>query len=133
MGNPGCMPWNSIPVIIWQLSANIIITIYIGVKTVSFLIDVHCNIPLIDCDKIFGETCWRNRRDGDSFVPINRKCTKTLKRLFNDEKISLNKRSQMLILSDEKGIVWTEFFGVADRCKVANKTKNMINIKKVGD
>ncbi len=88
---------------------------------------------LIDCDKIFGENCWRNRRDGDSFVPINRKCTKTLKRLFNDEKISLSKRSQMLILSDEKGIVWAEFFGVADRCKVTNKTKNMINIKKVGD
>ncbi len=88
---------------------------------------------LIDCDKIFGETCWRNRRDGDSFVPRNRKCTKTLKRLFNDEKISLSKRSEMLILSDEKGIVWTEFFGVADRCKVTNESKNIIDIKKVGN
>lgn len=88
---------------------------------------------LIDCDKIFGETCCRNRRDGDYFVPRNRKCTKTLKRLFNDEKISLSKRSEMLILSDEKGIVWTEFFGVSDRCKVTNESKNIINIKKVGD
>lgn len=88
---------------------------------------------LIDCDKIFGETCCRNRRDGDSFVPRNRKCTKTLKRLFNDEKIPLSKRSEMLVLSDEKGIVWTESFGVADRCKVTNESKNIIIIKKVGD
>ena len=88
---------------------------------------------LIDCDKIFGETFCRNRCDGDSFVPRNRKCTKTLKRLFNDEKISLSRRSEMLILSDEKGIVWTEFFGVADRCKITTESKNIINIKKVGN
>ncbi len=88
---------------------------------------------LIDCDKIFGEICCRNRRDGDSFVPRNRKCTKTLKRLFNDEKISLSKRSEMLILSDEKGIVWTELFGVADRYKITKDTKKYIEIKKVGN
>ena len=88
---------------------------------------------LIDCDKIFREICCRNRREGDFFVPRNRKCTKTLKRLFNDEKISLTERSEMLILEDEKGIVWTEFFGVSDRCKVTNESKNIINIKKVGD
>ena len=88
---------------------------------------------LIDCDKIFGEICCRNRRDGDFYVPRNRKCTKTLKRLFNDEKISLTERSEMLILEDEKGIVWTEFFGVSDRCKVTNESKNIINIKKVGN
>ena len=88
---------------------------------------------LIDCDKIFGETFCRNRCDGDSFVPRNRKCTKTLKRLFNDEKISLTERSEMLILEDEKGIVWTEFFGDSDRCKVTNESKNIINIKKVGN
>ena len=83
---------------------------------------------LIDCDKICGEALLRNRRDGDSFVPRNRKCTKTLKRLFNDNKISLNERSKMLILSDTQGIVWTEVFGVADRCKITNKSKNIITM-----
>lgn len=88
---------------------------------------------LIDCDKISSVTVWRNRLDGDSYVPRNRKCTKTLKRLFNDEKIPLSNRSEMLILSDEKGIVWTEFFGVADRCKISETTKKYIKIKKVGE
>ncbi len=88
---------------------------------------------LIDCDKICGEVFWRNRQEGDSFVPRNRKCTKTLKRLFNDNKIAIAKRSEMLILSDENGIVWTEFFGVADRCKITEETKKYFNVKKVGD
>lgn len=87
----------------------------------------------IDCDKMSVEAFWRNRRDGDFFVPRNRKCTKTLKRLFNDEKIPINERSKMLILADDCGIVWTEFFGVADRCKITEDTKNYIKIKKVGD
>ena len=88
---------------------------------------------LIDCDKICGEVFWRNRQEGDLFVPRNRKCTKTLKRLFNDNKIAIGKRSKMLILSDENGIVWTEFFGVADRCKITKETKKYLKIKKVGN
>ena len=88
---------------------------------------------LIDCDKICGEVFWRNRQESDAFVPRNRKCTKTLKRLFNDNKIAIAKRSEMLILSDENGIVWTEFFGVSDRCKITKETKKYLNVKKVGN
>ena len=88
---------------------------------------------LIDCDKICGEVFWRNRREGDSFVPRNRKCTKTLKRLFNDNKTAIGERSKMLILSDSQGIVWTEFFGVADRCKATKETKKIMKIEKVGN
>lgn len=88
---------------------------------------------LIDCDKIVGAARLRNRKDGDEYSPINRKCTKTLKRLFNDFKVDISKRSKMLILCDDIGIVWTEYFGVAERCKVSDKAKNIISIKKVGE
>ena len=88
---------------------------------------------LIDCDKISGVALFRNRKDGEAYIPRNRKCTKTLKRLFNDNKIEISERSKMLILSDEIGIVWTEYFGVADRCKCSEITKNSILIKKVGN
>lgn len=87
---------------------------------------------LIDCDKISGVALLRNRKDGESYIPRNRKCTKTLKRLFNDNKIDVSDRSKMLILSDEVGIVWTEYFGVADRCKCSDITKNYILIKRMG-
>lgn len=87
---------------------------------------------LLDYDTIFGELSVRNRKDGDSYCPAGR-VNKKLKKLFNDEKISVSKRSEMLILSDDKGIVWTEFFGVADRCRVKNNTDKCIKISVVGE
>ena len=87
---------------------------------------------LIDCDTILGELFIRNRIDGDSYQPAGR-VNKKLKKIFNEEKISVNKRSKMVILSDECGIVWTEFFGVAERCRVKNKTQKCIKISVVGE
>ena len=87
---------------------------------------------LIDCDKILGSLSIRNRIEGDEYKPSGR-VNKKLKKLFNDEKISVNKRSKMLIISDISGIVWTEFFGTAERCKVEKNTQKCIKISVVGE
>ena len=47
--------------------------------------------------------------------------------------ISVYERDKMLVLSDEKGIVWTEFFGVAKRCKPDKYSKKIIKISKMGE
>ncbi len=86
---------------------------------------------LIDCDKISFDAIVRNRRDGDS-VQLCGRPNKTLKKLFNENKVSICERDRMLVLSDEKGIVWTEFFGVANRCKPDKYSKKIIKISKVG-
>lgn len=86
----------------------------------------------IDCDKILGELSVRNRTQGDCYCPAGR-VNKKLKKLFNEEKISVNERSKMIILSDECGIVWTEYFGVANRCRVKNNTEKCIKISVVGE
>jgi len=85
----------------------------------------------IDCDKISGEMLLRVRREGESYRPKGR-MNKSLKKLFNESKIPVSQRNGMLILSDEKGIVWTEFFGVADRCKTDVNTEKFFKITKVG-
>ncbi len=85
----------------------------------------------IDCDKVSGNVVVRNRREGDSYQLPNRP-NKTLKKLFNENKTENRRRGEMLILSDDKGIVWTEFFGVANRCKIDECTKSYIKISKVG-
>ena len=90
------------------------------------------NQHLIDCDKIIGNLSIRNKIDGDNYQPANR-VNKKLKKLFNEEKISVFKRSEMLILTDEVGIVWTEYFGVAERCKIKNKTEKCIRVLMVGE
>ena len=87
---------------------------------------------LIDCDKIKGNVLVRTRKNGDRYEPSGRKVTKTLKDLFNENKIPLSKRSQMLVLEDEKGIVWTEYFKTAQRCRVSEKTEKYIKISKTG-
>lgn len=87
---------------------------------------------LIDCDKISFDTIIRNRRDGDS-IQLSGRPNKTFKKLFNENKISVYERDRMLVLSDEKGIVWTEFFGAAKRCKPEKNSKKIIKISKMGE
>ena len=86
---------------------------------------------LIDCDRISTNAVLRNRRDGDSYQ-LPKRPNKTLKKLFNERKTENHSRSKMLILSDTQGIVWTEFFGVSERCRVNKDTKSYIKISKVG-
>ncbi len=85
----------------------------------------------IDCDKISTNAVVRNRRDGDSYQ-LPKRPNKTLKKLFNEKKVANHSRGEMLILSDDMGIVWTEFFGVSNRCKIDENTKTYIKISKVG-
>lgn len=86
---------------------------------------------LIDCDRISTNAVLRNRRDGDSYQ-LPKRPNKTLKKLFNERKTENHSRSKMLILSDAQGIVWTELFGVSERCRVNKDTKSYIKISKVG-
>lgn len=85
----------------------------------------------IDCDKISTNAIVRNRRDGDSYQ-LPKRPNKSLKKLFNEKKIENRSRGEMLILSDDNGIIWTEFFGVSVRCKTDKDTKTYIKISKVG-
>lgn len=86
----------------------------------------------IDCDKISSDVFARNRRDGDSYKPVNRG-TKSLKKLFNEAKTSVCDRSKMLILTDNEGIIWTELFGVSEYFKADEITEKFVEIIKLGD
>ena len=109
----------------------------------KYLVNIFCEKDLqnfnkqdidnsIDCDKITGTMLIRNRREGDS-IQLSGRPNKSFKKLFNENKIPVAERDKMLILSDEKGIVWTEFFGVAKRCKPDKYSKKIIKIKKMGE
>ncbi len=86
---------------------------------------------LIDCDKMLCNVTIRNRRDGDGYQ-LPRRPNKSFKKLFNENRISVYDRDKMLILSDDNGIVWTEFFGVSNRCRIDNNSERIIKILKVG-
>ncbi len=86
---------------------------------------------LIDCDKISNDVVLRNRLEGDSYKLPGRP-QKTLKKLFNENKVTLCDREKMVILADNENIIWTEYFGVAEKYKATAKTGKYLQIKRVG-
>ena len=76
---------------------------------------------LFDYDKIQGELFLRNRRCGDHYQRANRNFTSSLKKLMN-EKYPASERDFIPIITDEKGIIWVEGFGIADRVKIDENT-----------
>ena len=83
---------------------------------------------LIDCDKIVGNLWLRTRAEGDSFTLHNRKITKSLKKLFNELAIPVEKRDLIPVLCDDEGVVWIYSIGTSSRCRINNNSSNIIFI-----
>lgn len=83
----------------------------------------------IDCDKISGELVIRTRLPGDNIRLAGRGNTKTLKKLYNENKIPLNLRETLPVISDDLGVVWVSGIGVAERCAIKESSKNICLIK----
>lgn len=73
-----------------------------------------------DYDKINGTLILRQRLEGDTFHPVGRGCGKTLKKLFNENKVT--QRDSLPILCDEVGIVAVFGFGADERVKISENT-----------
>ena len=72
----------------------------------------------------------RNRIGGDKITLIKRRVTKTLKKLFNEQK--LPSRDSIAVLSDDSGVVWVDGIGVNNKNRVTKDTRNIIYIEKMG-
>lgn len=85
---------------------------------------VHKNVLDFDCVKT--PLVLRSRKAGDEIRIAGRNCTKSLKKLFTESKIT--DKNSVCVLSDADGPVWVEGFGCAERCAVTDKTKNVLKI-----
>lgn len=83
----------------------------------------------LDCDKIHGRVIVRSREDGDKITLASRKCTKSLKKLFNELSIPSEKRNSVAVFSDESGVILVEGAGVAQRAASGKETKKILMIK----
>lgn len=79
----------------------------------------------IACDKIIGKSVLRTRQPGDSIRLAGRGCTKTLKKLFCELAVPEDMRAYIPVIADDKGVIWIYGVGVADRCAVTKKTKEI--------
>ncbi|MDE5772497.1 MAG: tRNA lysidine(34) synthetase TilS [Ruminococcus sp.] len=91
--------------------------------------DVHKNLTfyLLDYDKIIGRVILRNRRYGDKIRLSGKNFTSSVKKLIN-EKVPSVLRDELHFLEDEKGTVFAEYLGVADRVSVDCNTRKFLKI-----
>lgn len=83
----------------------------------------------IDCDKIKGKVVVRTRQDGDSYRPVARKVTKTLRKLLSEAKVTSEQSNSLILLCDDDGIFFSNLFGIDERVVVTNKSKNIIVLR----
>ncbi|MDR2655096.1 MAG: tRNA lysidine(34) synthetase TilS [Oscillospiraceae bacterium] len=81
----------------------------------------------IDYDKINGKILLRTRRKGDAFKPFGRG-NKSLKKLFNESSVPLEKRGGLAVLSLGEKILWIERFGVSAEFACTEDTKRALHI-----
>ena len=107
------------------------------IKTEMINIDETNNLQFIskigleyylDCDKINGKVIVRSREEGDSVTLASRRCTKTLKKLFNELAIPPEERCGIAVFSDDDGVILVEGAGIARRVAVDNGTRNVLKI-----
>ena len=84
---------------------------------------------LIDYDKIVGRPIIRTRMAGDSIRILNRGCTKTLNKLYNEEGVPTELREKWPVIADDKGVIWVYKIGVAQRCAPNDKSKKIVEVK----
>lgn len=83
--------------------------------------DFYC-----DCDKIVGNVIVRSRKDGDLISPKGRNCTKSLKKLFNEQHIPPEIRNRIPVIADDNGVIGIAGITVSQRTAVDSNTKNIL-------
>lgn len=76
------------------------------------------NTFYIKCAQIYGQLFCTVRQPGDRLRIKERKCTKTLKSLFEEAKMTSDERNAVPVFRDEKGIAAVGGLGVSERLAV---------------
>ncbi|MDE6659527.1 MAG: tRNA lysidine(34) synthetase TilS, partial [Eubacterium sp.] len=79
-----------------------------------------------DCDKIDDSISVRSRESGDTISPAGRACTKSLKKLYNELKISVEIRDSIPVIVDNSGVIGIYGYCVDERVKLSDSTKNVL-------
>lgn len=87
-----------------------------------------CYAKSFDYDKIQGKLCIRHRADGDRIV-VNRAGTwRKLKKEFIDRKVPSSMRDNVLIISDDSGVLWAVGVRRSECALIDDETKNVLEI-----
>ena len=86
----------------------------------------------VNYDKIKGILKLRTRKQGDRFTLFHRKVTKTLKKMFTEDKIPLYLRDRMVVLTDDSdNVLWLCDYGTNRPYVPDSHTEKVLIIKEM--
>ncbi|MGI6013177.1 MAG: tRNA lysidine(34) synthetase TilS [Oscillospiraceae bacterium] len=92
------------------------------------------NILFFQCETIYGNIAVTSRAEGDTIRLAGRNCTKRLKKLFSEAKLTPEQRNQIPVFRDARGVIGICGFGVDERCAARPGDRAIrIEIKKTGE
>ena len=83
---------------------------------------------VIGCDRISKDLVIRNKRPGDRITLYTRSVTKSLKKLFCEQKIETQDRSRQIVIADEDGVLWVQSAGPDKRALPKDKNSEIYEI-----
>lgn len=87
------------------------------------------NKKIFDIAKTGKKLYVRNRKNGDSFLPTGMSGTKKIKDFFSDNKISLDERDKIPLITNEDDIIWVVGFRSSRKFLKDKDTKEVIILK----
>ena len=114
-----------------DFGAAVITTEFINKDEINNLQNISNSVLeyYLDCDKIHGRAIVRSRSEGDSITLASRKCTKTLKKLFNELAVPPEKRNAVAVFADDEGVFLVEGAGISQNVTVDKHTKKIMKIR----
>ena len=93
-------------------------------------LEIHglLNISCLNYDEIKGDLVCSSRRPGDEIRPAGRGCTKALRKLFMEKKLTQNEKAAQPVLRDDCGVVAVAGMCVDERVKV-NNPENILCVR----
>jgi tRNA(Ile)-lysidine synthase len=89
----------------------------------------NSNVEFIDTDRLSGNLLLRSWRDGDRFHPFGMEGEKKVSDLLVDLKVPVDRKKEVLVVTDGEEIVWVCGLRLDDRYKVGNDTKNVLRME----
>ena len=82
-----------------------------------------------DAEKVGQNAVFRAKLPGDTIKPGKGRCSKPLRKLFNEMKIPPEERDFIYVLADEKGVIFTENIGFDARCLCDSNTSKYLIVE----
>ena len=98
-----------------------------GIKKIEFPKETE-NFIYADLSNIKGKLFFRTRRNGDKIVPLGMQEKTSLKKYLNNKKCSKHEKSKVLLLSDEKEVLWICNLGISNNIRVKNLPTHKIEV-----